>query len=264
MTVSVEQRPRISVLIAAHNAAETILRAVDSVLGQTFRDLELVVVDDGSRDGTREAVASVRDPRVRIVTLSRQVGRGAARNAGIEAARGGLVAILDADDVALPIRLQETVELFDRHPDLAVVGGQARFVSRHGRWRLRRYPLRDEEIRRGLTLGEMTLCHPACTIRRESLDAIGGYRSDLPRAQDFDLMRRLLSTGRFANSGSDFVDYHHRVLLPFDYWAETRRGARRAVGVERTVRGGGAADVARYAVAMGRRAVIFAKTCERV
>jgi len=262
--MTVDRPPRVSTLIAAHDAADTILRAVESVLAQSFRSLEALVVDDGSRDGTRDVVESVGDPRVRLVALPERVGRGAARNAGIEAAAGEFVAILDADDVALPNRLAETVELFDGDPALVAVGGQARFVSPHGRWRLRRYPLSDAEIRRGLELGDMTVCHPASTIRRSALEAVGGYRCDLPRAQDFDLMRRLLATGRFANSPSDFVDYHHRVLLPFAYWDETRRGARRALtDSPAPERGAVPVDVARYAVAMGRRALTFARTCAR-
>jgi glycosyltransferase involved in cell wall biosynthesis len=253
---------KLSVVIAVRDAERTIVRAMMSVLCQSFQALELLVVDDGSHDASARLVASVDDPRVRTIRLPKTVGRGAARNIAIRSASGEFIAVLDADDVALPGRFAESLAMFDGDRDLVVVSGQARFVSPRGRWRLRRYPLGDEEIRHGLVSGDMTICHGASAVRRAALDAVGGYRPDLTRAQDFDLMRRLLREGRFANSASDFIDYHHSVLLPFSYWRETRRNVAHVMQERRAGPPSCGREVARYTASMARRVATFGLTRE--
>ncbi|MCY7396086.1 MAG: glycosyltransferase [Nocardioides sp.] len=105
--------PAVSVIVAAYNAADTIGRALASAQEQTLENIEILVVDDASTDATREVVRRVAeaDPRVRVVQLARNGGPGAARNAGIEAARGAWVATLDADDRYLPTRLEGLLAL---------------------------------------------------------------------------------------------------------------------------------------------------------
>ena len=105
--------PRVSVVIPAHNASETLLTAVESVLGQTFSDLEVLIIDDGSTDETYSVALSVTDARVHVI---QQENRGApsARNAGIKAATGHQVAFLDADDLWYPDKLERQLEFMDR------------------------------------------------------------------------------------------------------------------------------------------------------
>src|SRR5690606_17474252 len=112
-------RPRVSVVMPARNAADTVARAVRSVLAQTFPDFELLVVDDGSTDETADAAlaAAAGDARLRILDRGR-CGLVAALNAGIDAARGRLIARLDADDEMLPRRLEAQVALLDERPDV--------------------------------------------------------------------------------------------------------------------------------------------------
>ena len=110
-------KPFVTVLIPAYNAAETIQRAVDSALAQTYRNYEVVVVDDGSRDTTADIVTTLYGDRVRLLCLTSNQGESAAMNEGIAAAEGELIAFLDADDEWLPDKLARQVEALALNPD---------------------------------------------------------------------------------------------------------------------------------------------------
>ena len=99
--------PPVSVVIPAYNRVDSIRVAVESVLRQSWTDFELLVVDDGSTDGTREAVRAIPDPRLRLIETPRNMGASAARNLGIEEARGDWVAFQDSDDEWLPLKLEK-------------------------------------------------------------------------------------------------------------------------------------------------------------
>ncbi|MBA3884873.1 MAG: glycosyltransferase family 2 protein [Acidobacteria bacterium] len=116
-TRSRSQRPAVSVIVPTFNRADVLSRAIDSVLGQSFSDFELLVVDDGSTDGTASVVARYQDRRVRYLPQPRNAGVSAARNRGLREARADLVAFLDSDDEWLPEKLAQQVELFERLPD---------------------------------------------------------------------------------------------------------------------------------------------------
>jgi glycosyltransferase involved in cell wall biosynthesis len=111
--------PKVSVVIPAYNRAATVVRAMRSVLTQSVRDLELIVVDDASTDGTPEAVESVGDPRVRLLRHDTNRRAGAARNTGIRAARGEYVAFLDSDDEWLPGKLERQLAYMEETPGVA-------------------------------------------------------------------------------------------------------------------------------------------------
>jgi glycosyltransferase involved in cell wall biosynthesis len=144
--MSAGRLPVVSVIVPTYQRRESVQRAVRSVLAQTFRDFELIVVDDGSRDGTRASLAALGDS----ITYIWQENRGvsAARNAGLERARGELVAFLDSDDRWLPEHLTVMVALLRRHPEAVLAsssraGGAlpvGRSVSRHPHPSDRRLP----------------------------------------------------------------------------------------------------------------------------
>jgi glycosyltransferase involved in cell wall biosynthesis len=123
--VTPAHRPLVTAIVAAHDAAKHIESAVASLAAQTLDDLELIVVDDGSTDGTAAEVERLAraDPRIGLVRLDRNRGQAAALNVGMEVARGRYLAILDADDEATPGRLAEQVAAFERDTGLVLVGG---------------------------------------------------------------------------------------------------------------------------------------------
>src|SRR5690606_37922927 len=113
--------PTVTAIITVYNEKQLIARAVRSLLEQTLRDIEVLVIDDGSNDGTPEILVGIHDERLRILSLSR-VGRAAALAKACEFARGRYIANLDADDVSYPRRLEQQCRFLDSHPDYAWVG----------------------------------------------------------------------------------------------------------------------------------------------
>ena len=124
-------KPFVTVLIPAYNAAETIQRAVDSALAQTYRNYEVVVVDDGSRDTTADIVTTLYGDRVRLLCLTSNQGESAAMNEGIAAAEGELIAFLDADDEWLPDKLARQVEALALNPNAVLAASGCRFACGH-------------------------------------------------------------------------------------------------------------------------------------
>ena len=121
--------PSVSVVIPAYNRAATIVAAIDSVLRQTWTDFELIVVDDGSTDGTLAAAAAVADPRLRLVPAPRNLGAAGARNLGVEEARGTWIAFQDSDDEWLPEKLAKQMARLATPP---AAGGNG--DGREGGW----------------------------------------------------------------------------------------------------------------------------------
>ena len=194
--------PRVTVLLPARDAAGTVRAAAASILRQGFRDLELLAVDDGSRDGTGAILEGLagRDPRVRVI---HGPGEGIARalNRGLEACDADVVVRMDADDVAHPRRVERQVAALEADPSLAAVGSRVRlFPRREVAGGMARYAawlnglVTPELVTRDL-LVEAPLVHPASAIRREVLEAAGGWREgDFP--EDYDLWLRLSAAGR--------------------------------------------------------------------
>lgn len=187
--------PRVSVIIPSYNRADMVMDAVDSVLRQTFADWELIVVDDGSQDNTREVIAAVRDERVRYIYQDNQ-GLPGARNSGIRAARGEYVAFLDSDDVFLPHKLAVQVAAMDARPELGLLAGGFIEVDRELR------PLR--EVRPWETQPTLELidwvkgcpfCPGAPLVRRDWLEKAGLFDERMPFVEDWDLWLRMSTLG---------------------------------------------------------------------
>jgi glycosyltransferase involved in cell wall biosynthesis len=190
------------VLLPFRDAARTLPSALSSIRRQTLRELEIVAVDDGSRDEGPELVARAAraDPRI---LLCRQPASGlpAALNAGAGLCRAELVARMDADDVAARERLALQCAFLDAHPEVAVVGSRIRIAPRRlvsdGMDRYQRWlnSLLDPASHRRELFVESPLCHPSTTIRRSVLEAVGGYRADGAWAEDYDLWMRIDEAG---------------------------------------------------------------------
>jgi glycosyltransferase involved in cell wall biosynthesis len=191
--------PAVSVLLPYRDAAATVEEAVASILGQEGASLELVAINDGSRDEGEAVVQRMARADARLV-LVRGEGRGicAALDLGLRVARGRFVARMDADDVSLPARLARQAEALERDPRLGVVGTCVETLGGCGEG-MRRYLawqnalITPEDHARELFV-ESPLCHPSVMIRREALDQGGGWR-DGPWPEDYDLWLRLDALG---------------------------------------------------------------------
>jgi glycosyltransferase involved in cell wall biosynthesis len=196
--------PAVSVLMGVWNGAPRVREAVESVLGQTMGDLELIVIDDGSTDGTPAILRSFGDSRLRVERLGRG-GLTSALNRALTLARAPLLARLDADDIAVPERLARQRAFLDAHPDVGLLGSAAREVDPSGRdIRTVRPPTDDAALRRAL-IRSNPFVHSSMMMRRAAVDLVKGYDPTFPVAQDYDLWMRLSRVTRMANLAEPLV-----------------------------------------------------------
>jgi glycosyltransferase involved in cell wall biosynthesis len=193
--------PRVSVLLPYRDAGATVAEALESVLADSGIDLEVIAVDDGSRDDGPAIVAAIaaRDARVHPIAAG-GVGIAAALGRAATAARGELLGRMDADDVSLPGRLAAQAALLDADPTLGAVGTLVEaFPAEAVGEGMRRYVawlnglVSPEDHDRDLFV-ESPLCHPSVMMRRRALEAAGGYR-DVDWAEDYDLWLRIHAAG---------------------------------------------------------------------
>jgi glycosyltransferase involved in cell wall biosynthesis len=202
--------PRVSIVIPAYNAQNYIVDAVESMLAQTFTDFECIVVDDGSTDRTGQLLARLadRDGRVRLLHVPHG-GIVEALNAGIDAARGELVARMDADDVSLPHRLEEQVRYMDQHPEVVALGSKVMLVDPYDSplWEIE-VKTDHKEIDAELMAGNgWALFHPTSIIRKKALVQVGKYRPEYQWSEDIDVFLRLAEVGRLANLSTSTLRY---------------------------------------------------------
>jgi Glycosyl transferase family 2 len=198
--------PLVSVLLAAHDDASFLREAVDSVLGQTLGDLELIVVDDASTDGTQALLDEIEDDRLRVVRNEEQAGLASSLNRGLDLARGRYLARLDADDVALPERLERQVERLRAEPRAAVVGTAIVDVDEHGQTGgTHVLPVRATPLR-WHALFSSPFFHPTVLVDRELLSAHGlRYDPAYLESEDYDLWSRLFAFADGANLSAPLV-----------------------------------------------------------
>jgi len=198
--------PRVTVLMPVYNGESFLRDAIDSVLAQTFADFELLVIDDGSTDGSVGIVRSYADPRIRLLQNPANLKLVATLNRGLKEARGELIARMDADDISLPARLGKQVAFMDGHPEVGACGAWVEtFGEREGDvWD---YPTDPDTIRCTL-LFRSVIAHPTVMLRRERFDPAGlRYDARYPQAEDFQLWQRAGNHFPLANLGEVLVRY---------------------------------------------------------
>ena len=210
--------PRVSAVVAAYNTEPYVGDTVRSVLSQTFTDLELIVVDDGSTDRTAQvALAAIGDdPRGRVIRRAHE-GEGAAKNAGIRAARADLLAMVDSDDLCHPNKLARQVPFMDAQPHLAASFTHIDVIDPRGAGRS--WPEGESWFNTPLSgraeiLGELFavrnhLCHPTVILRRAVLERVGPYMEDV-FAPDLDLWFRILRQHDVAVLEEPLLSYRVR------------------------------------------------------
>jgi glycosyltransferase involved in cell wall biosynthesis len=238
--------PVISILMAVHNGEKYLAEAIDSILSQTFRDFEFLIVDDGSVDNSR-AILNAYAARDSRISLTSQPNRGLTKslNTALQAALGEFIARFDADDVSLPQRLEQQVIALRSDPTLVLIGCQVELISADGLpLGVRGHATDHCEIRKRLLLGDgSALTHPAVMMRQSSLRAIGGYDETFLVGQDLDLFLRLSEIGKVSNLPDTLLLYrqHHSSInnTRSDLWMQLKRRA-----IENTIKRVGAAEYA--------------------
>ncbi len=189
--------PGVSVIVRVYNAQPFLREAIESILCQTYRNFELLIVDNGSTDGGLEYARSVRDTRVRVILEPRR-GPASATNAGIAASNAALIAMLDADDVVPPHRLQTQVDFMQVHPDVVLVGTRFAFLVGSQRIRVAPQPREHAEIRRALLQGLPVIHNSSSMFRASAARMVGGHRVE-GLGHDLDFFLRMSEVGKVYN-----------------------------------------------------------------
>jgi glycosyltransferase involved in cell wall biosynthesis len=203
-------RPLVSVVIATYNMARFLPLALRSALGQSYDNIEALVIDDGSRDDTQAVMAPFRsDHRVRYI-FQQNGGQASAKNHGIRMAQGEYVAFLDADDMWVPDKLERQMPLFLRSSAVGIVYSRFAYIDEAGS-ELR---IEDYELFRGRVSGPLLIRNfigfGTSVVRKECFDRLGGFDESIGMGIDYDLWLRLSTQYEF-----DYVD---RPLLRYREW----------------------------------------------
>lgn len=202
-----DKKPLLSVLLPVHNSSAYLRQSIYSILNQTYQNFELIVVDDGSTDGSKIVLDDIVDSRIIRVTLEKRLGIVAALNAALMKAQGVYIARMDADDIALSERLSRQVDFLNQHLDVAIVGTWIKGFGELKRSYVHRYPASHPEIKATL-LFENPIAHQSVMIRRSAMDLLTyKYSSDFPFVEDWELWARVVSVGKAANISEVLIQY---------------------------------------------------------
>ncbi len=203
MEFGVDLSARVTVGIPFHNAAGTLLAAIRSVLAQTFTDWELLLIDDGSTDGSGDLARSVQDPRVSLVSLPENRGLVWALNEFARTARGEYLARMDADDLMHPRRLERQVAYLDEHPDVSLVSSAAYIIDAADR-PIGMRALTAPDTRPAALLKRNLIIHPS-VLGRTAWFRSNPYDTAYHRAEDHELWCRTCQTTRFGHIGEPLL-----------------------------------------------------------
>ncbi|MBC7251743.1 MAG: glycosyltransferase [Anaerolineae bacterium] len=192
--------PRVSVIIPTYNRADMVCEAIDSVMTQTLKDVEVIVVDDGSNDGTGDLLRERYGERIRYFYQENQ-GRAVARNRGVRASRSPYLLFLDSDDWLLPDALRQQAEFLDAHPDVDVVYSDGYYCDATGQpiqhISLERPPVPEGKLLEVMVLHNVVVATHSALVRRRALDRLGDpyFDETLRGTEDADLWLRLAAVG---------------------------------------------------------------------
>ena len=190
---------RLTVLMPAYNAAPYIREAIDSVLRQTYHDYELLIINDGSTDTTKDIIESYTDKRIRLVSQENK-GIAKALNTGLQLAKGELIARFDADDICLPGRLENQFSFMEANPGCIVTGSEAEFISENGEhlFNFKCFAYTNEEIKK-IIYNTCPFIHTAVIYRKSAVLKAGGYPEDAHNFEDHLLWIQLCTYGSYYN-----------------------------------------------------------------
>lgn len=207
-----ERHPLVSVIMPVRNAEAYLAEAVLSILEQSWQNLELIIVDDGSTDNSLDVIRGFSDPRIRLLKNGRHPGISAATNTGIADSRGDYIALMDADDISLPERLEAQLTFLENNGDISVLGTASQVIDREGRvtGRFAAMPGSPAHYQAKLLLQNLEFCNSSAMIRKSFIeDWHLSYREDHFVMQDYRFFMEASKLGAIAC----LADIHHRYRL---------------------------------------------------
>lgn len=193
-----------SVILPCYNAEKYVAKAVRSILEQSFKNIELIIIDDCSSDTTISIIQSIKDSRIRFIQKEKNTGYTDSLNLGIQIARGTYIARMDADDISLPDRIAKQVAYMETHPECIICGSWIELIPER---KIVEYPVYHDEIL--LTLFEKSaFAHPGMMMRKSILDVYNlRYNKQFEPAEDYELWTRMMMLGKMHNIPEVLLQY---------------------------------------------------------
>lgn len=197
-----DKTPKISVIMAVYNGEKYLRESIESILNQTYKDFEFIIVDDGSTDQTGELLKEHQrnDPRVKIITNSQNIGLTKSLNKAIRIAKGRYIARQDGDDVSLSQRLEKQIEFLKKNPEIKILGTFAYGINQKGELLRKEIPPVSPQKVKKNHIKRNSFIHTSIIIEKETLNKVGLYYNErFKTSQDYELWFRVLKIAQGAN-----------------------------------------------------------------
>lgn len=238
-----KSNPLVSIVIPVHNGEKYIKESIDSCLNQTYKNIEIIVVDDKSEDNTLKILKEY-GQKLTVIPVEKQNGLGNVINIGIRKSRGKYIARMDADDIMYPTRIEKQVQYLESNTNCVAIGGQIDIIDENSKITGHRdYAIEDRDIKKNRFLFQ-PFAHPAVTLRKSTVEEIGLYPENMWKVEDVKFFLILSTKGEFHNLGDSVLKYRmtfktesqSKMLDHFKKTNEIRNWAIKELNIKPTVR----------------------------
>lgn len=210
-----KNNPLVSVVIPTYNKAQYLKKAIESVLNQTYKAIEMIIIDDGSTDNTQQVVKSFNDPKI-IYIWQKNKGPAAAKNTGIKKAQGKYIAFLDSDDLWLEEKLEKQLEFMEKNPEMSLLGTGCYEIDSQGKILGKKiFPKKNENLQK-ILIRYNPFIQSSVLVKKEVFDKIKGYDENFSESEDYEFWLRVARYYKIANLPELLVmkRYHSENLSP--------------------------------------------------
>ena len=238
-----KSNPLVSIVIPVHNGEKYIKESIDSCLNQTYKNIEIIVVDDKSEDKTLEILKEY-GQKLTVIPVEKQNGLGNVINIGIRESKGKYIARMDADDIMYPTRIEKQVQYLESNPNCVAIGGQIDIIDENSNITSHReYAIEDRDIKKNRFLFQ-PFAHPAVTLRKSTVEEISLYPEDMWKVEDVKFFLILSTKGEYHNLEDTVLKYRmtyktesqSKMLDHFKKTNEIRNWAIKELKIKPTVR----------------------------
>lgn len=200
-------KPLISVLLSTYNDLPYLKESVESILNQSYKNFELILIDDGSNLKTKKYLKTLKDKRIKLITNKSNLGLTNSLNIGLKAVLGNYVARMDADDISLPKRLESQLMFMINNPSVDISGSWAKLIDKNGKEiGVKKNPLSNKAIKRSLDIYP-SIIHPTFFAKIEFFKKLHGYRAEFDGAEEYDLLIRAKRKFTMANLAEPLIKW---------------------------------------------------------
>lgn len=192
-------KPKISVVMSVYNGMPYLKEALESILTQTYKNFELIIVDDASTDHSWDYLRSIKDKRIKLIQNKKNLCLAASLNIALTKATGDYIARMDADDISLPKRFEEQIKFLTHNPSIDLCGTWVDLINERGKIiGEQKYPTSPDNIRNAITWYTAVI-HPTYMAKANFFKRLNGYRIEFDLAEDYDLLSRAKNKFKIAN-----------------------------------------------------------------